>query len=554
MTRFENRHWALLLYALLTPLAFPHELPGGGSVDLGIGAAWGVSASLVLGVAGLAPRAAAKSAFLASMVGHCLLFHWFMIVTVVYGGMPPVLGVLAPIVPALYVSIFTALFAAGWACLAGGERFADARFESPLILALSGAALWVALDWARGHFLGGFPWATLGYALHLDLPLVAWTRWGGVYVLSFVAALLGISLALWLRARDSSARSALVGVIAGVVIVHVLGGFLQGSVPDDAPFVRVAAIQGNIEQGQKWDSSRRQRIFETYLRLSKEAGEAGAEWIVWPETAVPGYLEYDAGLRSKLAELARRYDATFFVGGMGLELDEATDRPAAFFDSAFVMDPSGRLVDRYDKTHLVPFGEFVPLRGLLGQVFESLATGLATSDVTAGLEPRTLAIEGARRNASESAHGLDVNSSSRSPVVHRVGIPICYELLFPHLVRQFGAQQAGLLLAITNDAWYGRTGAPHQFLAMTAMRAAENGLFTVRAANTGISALIEPNGRVRKSSPLFEESVVTGEVRVQDEAATTFYARFGDIFAALCIGWSLFWGARMFMDRRSQGA
>ncbi len=576
VTRFETRHfdsrrrWALGLYALLTPLAFPHALPGGGSVDFGIVLAWGVPAALVLGIAGLAPRAAARLAFLASMVGHFLLFHWFMVVTVVYGGMPAWLGGLAPIVPAFYVSIFTALFAAGWALLSGGGRPTSAWFSSPFVLALSGAALWVAVDWARAHFLGGFPWATLGYALHLDLPLLAWTRWGGVYVLSFLAALLGIALALWIRGRSTAARNDLVGCLVGIVLAHGVGVMLKGGVAEGAPRLRVAAIQGNVEQGQKWDASRRQEIFDTYLRLSEEAAVQGAQWIVWPETAVPGYLEYDAALRSKLAELAGRYDATFIVGGMGLDLDEESGRPSAFYDSAFVMDPTGRLVDRYDKTHLVPFGEFVPLRGLLGQVFESLATGLATSDVTPGPAPRTLVIEAGSRDASSffgspqahsgspQAHAGSPHAPGASPVLeslqtlpltHRVGIPICYELLFPHLVRQFGAQQAGLLLAITNDAWYGRTGAPHQFLAMTAMRAAESGLFTVRAANTGISAVIEPNGRVREASPLFEEAVIVGDIRVQKGTEATFYSRFGDIFAALCIGWTGLWGARMLLDR-----
>ena len=157
-------------------------------------------------------------------------------------------------------------------------------------------------------------------------------------------------------------------------------------------------------------------------------------------------------------------------------------------------------------------------------------------------------IEADRRDLSSPPRAP--GSLEAPPLAHRVGIPICYELLFPHLVRQFGAQQAGLLLAITNDAWYGRTGAPHQFLAMTSLRAAESGLFTERAANTGISAVIEPNGRVRYASPLFEEAVIVGDIRVQEGAEATFYARFGDIFAALCIGWTGLWGARLLLDRR----
>jgi apolipoprotein N-acyltransferase len=278
-------------------------------------------------------------------------------------------------------------------------------------------------------------------------------------------------------------------------------------------------VQGNIDQGEKWNEERRDRILEIYTRLSEEAASQGAEWIVWPETAVPGLIEADPSLSARLSQLARRTDADFVVGAMGIAPDESGTRIGAFFDSAFVLDSEGRIVDRYDKAHLVPFGEFVPLRALLGKFFQSLASGLSTMDVTPGPAPRVSLI--------------DVGQAGEPPL--RVAIPICYELLFPHLVRGFGADGAGVLLAITNDAWYGRTGAPHQFLAMTALRSAENGLWAVRAANTGISAIIDARGRVQQRSALFEEAVLLGEIPVVRVAKPTFYARHGDVFAWICI-------------------
>ncbi|MEZ4291910.1 MAG: apolipoprotein N-acyltransferase [Myxococcota bacterium] len=279
----------------------------------------------------------------------------------------------------------------------------------------------------------------------------------------------------------------------------------------------MAAIQGNIEQGRKWDAEWRGQILASYLRLSEAAARDGVDWIVWPETAVPGLIEHDPGLRARLAELARRHGATLVLGGMGLDLGP-DGRPTAYYDSAFVVDPGGVVRDRYDKTHLVPFGEYVPLRALLGHFFHSLATGLSATDVTPGERPRALTL-----SAGRDAFGL------------RVGVPICYELLFPDLVRRFAADGAGVLLAITNDAWYGRTGAPHQFLAMTALRSAETGRWTVRAANTGISAIIDDRGRVRARTGLFEEGVVVGEVPVATGEPATFYARNGDVFAGLCV-------------------
>jgi apolipoprotein N-acyltransferase len=373
---------AFALYGLATFFSFPHEMPGSenGPLELGYWVAWFGPAALVVGVAGLAPRRAAWVAFLASLVAHSVFFHWFMVVTIEYGGMPFLLGAMAPIVPALYVSIFTALFVWGYA----SWRSAQGRPDG-LRGVIVGAAWWVAVDLARGHFLGGFPWATLGYALHLDGPMLAWTRWFGVYVLSFVIVAVGIALAGAWQLREHGAYQRLAGVVGAVILLHAVGFSLNGAFEaqnaESAETVRVAAIQGNIDQGEKWDVDRRTRILETYLRLSDSAGAEGVEWIVWPETAVPGLIENEPTLRAKLSDLALRHDAFLVVGGMGVEIDHVARRFSAFFDSAFQFDPLGQVQDRYDKTHLVPFGEFVPLRGLLGHVFQSLATGLSSNDV-----------------------------------------------------------------------------------------------------------------------------------------------------------------------------
>jgi apolipoprotein N-acyltransferase len=321
LSRPRANRGALALYALLTFLAFGHELPFGWSLagfssfDFGLVFAWFVPAALIVGLAGLPPRRAAWVAFWASLLAHTAFFYWFMVVTVLYGGMPVLLGVLAPLAPALYVSLFTALFGYCWARV-------DARVAVAIPL---GAALWVAVDWARGHFLGGFPWATLGYALHLDLPLLAWTRWAGVYGLSFAAAAVGIACGQLFLERSVRSQRRLVVTIATVLALHAIGyammfgvESMEGSTP-----IRVAAIQGNIDQGEKWQSDRRVRILATYLRLSEEAASRlpKPDWIVWPETAVPGLIENDAGLRSRLALLARRFDVSLVVGGMGVEID-----------------------------------------------------------------------------------------------------------------------------------------------------------------------------------------------------------------------------------------
>jgi apolipoprotein N-acyltransferase len=219
------------------------------------------------------------------------------------------------------------------------------------------------------------------------------------------------------------------------------------------------------------------------------------------------------------------------VGAVGLA-PRGPDTYPDLFDSALLYDAEGTRTDRYDKSHLVPFGEYLPLRTLLGQFIRAVATGAAGRDVTPGAGPRALVLP-----------------TGREPIV-TVGVPICYELLFPDLVRRFAGGGAQVLFAITNDAWYGRTGAPHQFLAMTALRSAETGLWTARAANTGVSALIDARGRVKERTGIFEEGLVVGDVPLRDGPAT-FYARHGDGFAFACWVVSLGLAVRA---RRERGA
>ena len=521
------RKGALALYAVLTLLSFPHELPGGIVFDLGYLLVWFGPAAMIVGIDGLTPGRAARMVFLASLAGYFVLFHWFFVVTVTYGGLPAWLGLLSPLAPSIYVSLFSALFAWAWARYGATSRW-------PILV---GAMLWVAIDWTRGHFMGGFPWATLGYALHLDGPLVVWTRWAGIYALSFFAAAVGIALGrAWLN-RDVKTIRGFAISIACIAAAHGVGFAYSQREPDSATTVRIAAVQGNIDQGQKWDADSRSRILNTYLRLSSEAASEGAQWIVWPETAVPGLIEADAALRARMALLASSHAVSLIVGGAGVELDPTSRRVSSFFDSAFLFDSTGKLLDRYDKTQLVPFGEFVPLRDLFGRFFKALARGLSSMDITPGRAPRTFVIDG----VGPDAHML------------RVGVPICYELIFPHLVREFAADGAGVMLAITNDAWYGRTGAPHQFLAMSAMRAAENGLWMVRAANTGISAIIDSDGQIRTASTLFEEAVLVADVPVSTSDSSTIYAQVGDVFAILCfVGSVVLFGLKEFSARTNR--
>jgi apolipoprotein N-acyltransferase len=509
MTRFA---W-LALYAATSFFAFPHPVAGR-VLDLGLLLAWLAPAALLLGLHGLSVRRAAWLGFLASLAAHSAILHWIYVVTVVYGHAPPIVGVLAPVALASYIAAFTALFGAGAAL------FARAGVASPFAAAL----LWTAIDHLRSFALTGFPWATLGYAQHLNPGLLPLASLGGVYALSFLSVLAGASLARVVRLRRLDFASA--SGLAVVALAHAVGFGISAAEPDEAalPRLRVAVLQGNIDQGVKWSPEFAESTLQIYEDLSRRAAAQGARLIVWPETAVPGAIDPGRDEHLRFQRLARETGAALVVGAVGLEFGpEAT--LVGVTDSAFVFDASGELADRYDKTHLVPFGEYVPLQDLLGRLFRAVARGIAEIGVTPGDRPRALSF------AAPGA-GSDLTA----------GVPICYELLFPELMRHFVDDGAEVLLAITNDAWYGRTGAPHQFLAITALRSAETRVWIARAANTGVSAIIDAGGRVRRQTRIFERDLLVEDVTLRPAPmGGSFYSRHGDVFAGVCWAGSWLW-------------
>jgi apolipoprotein N-acyltransferase len=499
VTARQRLGW-LAAYVLASLASFPHYL-GGQVLDLGLVCAWLAPACLVLGLRGLAPLAALRAGFLAGLAAHTAILHWIYVVTVTYGHAPVWAGVLAPAGLASYIACFPALFAGGHAWLR------RAGLGGPFAAAI----LWTVFDHLRAYALTGFPWATLGYAQHRNPALLGLAAFTGVYGLSFVTALGGAALADLVDRRRIAGQT-LVALLA-VIALHGAGAMLAPAPVTGDAQLRIAVLQGNIDQGVKWSPLWADRTLAAYEALTREAVSRGAQVVVWPETAVPGSLATDPGLRARVEALASGTDALLVVGGVGIQGSYEQRR---FYDSAFVVAPRQGIVATYDKTHLVPFGEYVPLRWLFGRFLSSVAGGIAPTDVSAGAEPRAVRLDLGGRSVT-------------------VGIPICYELLFPHLVRRFVAGGAGVLLAITNDAWYGRTGAPYQFLAITALRSAETGVWTARAANTGVSAFIDGRGRVREGTPIFERGLLVSDVPLRSAAgAQTFYVRHGDVFALSC--------------------
>lgn len=288
--------------------------------------------------------------------------------------------------------------------------------------------------------------------------------------------------------------------------------------------MRIGLIQGDIEQSEKWDEARAAAIFQEYLRMTRQAIREGAEMVIWPESSLPYRFEDDPAAAAQVRTLARQARVPILFGSDQIEWRTQNRQrvPVRYFNSAFLVSPDGSTGGVYRKMHLVPFGEYVPLK----QIFFFAAPLVeAVSDFSAGDEAVLLPVNG-----------------------HLISTAICYEIVYPDLVRRFVQGGSELLTTITNDAWFGRTSAPYQHFEQASMRAIEEGRYLVRAANTGISGIVDPYGRVLAVTDIFQPAVTVGDIRFLH--APTVYARIGDVFAYAC---ALMTALLVAMPRRRRG-
>ncbi|MEK7308925.1 MAG: apolipoprotein N-acyltransferase, partial [Nitrospirota bacterium] len=277
--------------------------------------------------------------------------------------------------------------------------------------------------------------------------------------------------------------------------------------------IRASVIQGNFEQNQKWDVRFHDDIKDTYIRLSKDAVAASPDFIVWPETAVPFIFGYDEPYTAELVEFQKTLGAYLLFGTVLTK--DVKDSRYELSNSAVLMSPGGEVKSTYDKIHLVPYGEYVPLRKFFPFIGKLVA---GIGDFRAGNEHTVMDIQ--------------PRNDLRQPA--RIGNLICYEIIFPGLVRKFSNNGANLLVTITNDSWFGRSSAPYQHFSMAVFRAVENRAPVVRAASTGISGFIDAKGRIIRKSDIFSRTVLTEDIRI-GSFKKTFYTGYGDLFAFLCI-------------------
>ena len=471
---------AAALSGVLLALSFPHY--GHAAV------AWAALLPLLVTLCGV--RAVARGFVLGLVTGlvhFAGTLYWITPVMVNYGGLPwPAAGGAHGLLVA-YMALYPAFFAAGMVVVVRqlGPR---GLFAAP--------AVWVTTELGRIHLFTGFPWELLGYSQAGVAPVAQTASLAGVLGVSALVVLANAAVAY--AALTPARRWSPVVVTAAVVASCVAFGvwrlrdaaLLTAGTP-----LRVAALQGNVAQDEKWDPRRGETILAGYLEQTRRAAAAGASLIVWPEASTPFAFERDAR-GAEIRAVARETGAHLLFGSTLIE--PAPDY--RYYNTAFLVDPAGATAGVYRKQHLVPFGEYVPLRNALFFV-SPLVEGVA--GFSAGTGPSTLPLGGSA-----------------------VGTAICYEIIYPALVRDLVRAGSELLVTITNDAWYGRSAAPYQHFQQASMRAVEQGRYLVRAANTGISGVFDPYGRPLSQTALFEPAVVVGDVRLHD--GLTVYGRIGD--------------------------
>jgi apolipoprotein N-acyltransferase len=446
----------------------------------------------------LAPASAGQAFFLGWACGTVVYFgscYWVFSVMHDYGGLGEVVSVVLLLLFSMYIGLHQAVFAAlvAWAARSRAGYSRRALFLTPF--------LWVAVELLR-TYLFGFPWDLLGTSQVANTALSRIATLTGVYGLSFEIALVNAAFAAAFLVRPARRRIMLAATLATAVFLQLTQYIELDRLPVDN---YALLVQENVPIHDGWQAAEYNNLLQSLSDLSTilPPGAAKPNLIVWPESPAPFFLNDDRFV-STISGVARRTTDFVVAGGIGVRPTSGGDN--LVYNSAALVSPQGQITSRYDKVHLVPFGEYIPLQRLL-----SFAQSLT------------------------HAVGTFARGNNRWPLdagTERLGVFICYESVFPGEVRQFADHGAQVFVNISNDGWFGSSGAPEQHLNMARMRAIENDRWLLRATNTGITASIDPVGRVVAQAPGWVRTTLLAPYSLRAE--TTFYTRYGDWFPCLC--------------------
>ncbi|MDY6853938.1 MAG: apolipoprotein N-acyltransferase [Thermodesulfobacteriota bacterium] len=446
-----------------------------------------------------------QSFYLGTITGFVFflgVINWVFIAVSRYGNLSYIFSIAVLILLVSYLSLFIGAFSFLVRFVQkrhGLKEFATAPF------------IWVSIEYLRSFFLTGFPWESLGYSQYLCLPLIQISDITGVYGISFLivlvnALLFNYSYNLFLNKEKRQYKE----IILTFFLLFITFFYGQWRLTDvhkksnAFKTIKVALIQGNIDQSKKWDPTFQDETTGIYRELTVQASKSGPDLIVWPETATPFYFQSDSKYRKLIFDISKEADSYLLFGSPAYRFK---NRDVRYFNSAFLISANGSLLGRYDKIHLVPLGEYVPLGRYL-YFIKKITAGI--SDFSSGESTEPLA----------------------SPL-GKAGVFICYEAIFPDLVRKFVKKGACFLVNITNDAWFGKTFASYQHHSMVVFRAVENRVFLIRAANTGISSITDSTGKTRLATEIFTQGVLVDDIHLVK--INTFYTDYGDIFAQICL-------------------
>lgn len=438
--------------------------------------------------------------------------HWVPVAIAVYWEQPVWFGFAFSITAGI---AFIGAYGAGFAMCA---TWVSARSRG-LLRALLLAMLWVAWEVARARVLTGDPWLLLGYAPASYPALIQIADLGGVYAVSFVLAFVNAAVAecvpsLRMFPLPRWERMCFAGLAAPITATALLAavaayGHYRLNQPLHAtPAIPIAIVQGNNNLGSQWNAGHYGQGLDTYLQLSATAAQRHPQMVIWPESAVTFFLAREPQYQAVIAQFLAKADTDLLLGAPHIEDDDPA-RPR-YFNSAFYVTPTAGVTQRYDKVHLMPFGEYFPLRTieLLRRRFERVRY-FTPGDALRLLDTR----------------------------LGKTAVVICFEAMFPELVRARMNAGAEVLVNLSNDAWLGDDAGPKQHASMTIFRAIENRTWVVRATTTGVSMVIDPHGIVREQSPLLTPAVLYASIvplRIQ-----TTYERYGDAFAYACIAFAI---------------
>lgn len=451
-----------------------------------------------------------KKAFLLGLLFGSVFFlgtvYWVVNSMYYYGGVPVSVSILIMLLLVATLGLYTGLFGLLFSMTSG--------VNSMFTLALA-PCLWVSIEYLRGYVpYFGFPWILIGYSQTPYLPVVQIADITGVWGISFLIAAVNTAIYLFLKAtlaKEMRLPVKEVLVISALLILIIAYGFIRIREVDRSVAswkeLKVGIIQGSIDQGLKWNSAFEEETVRIYRDLSGRAGKEGADLIVWPETAVPFYLGNEPVRGALIGDIAKEAGSYILTGSPSYNYNSGSGA-VSYFNSAYLLAPTGKILGRYDKIHLVPYGEYVPFKRFLPFI-KKLTVGVG--EFSSGPGPAPIGFDGGK-----------------------IGTLICFESIFPEIAGGSVRAGATILANITNDAWFGKTSAPYQHFEMSILRAVENRVFLLRAANTGISAVVDPVGRVREKTGLFIQDTIVDNIRLR-QGPLTFYSEYGDILVYACI-------------------